>query len=283
MQVTASNLKVMSHRIIKHSLFTLTGLLFVLIMMMGCSNTVHNIRSSYQPEGIVVDSSLNEWSNQLTYDNRSKLFYDVTHDQRYLYVALQTKDPLVERKIMAFGLTMWLDTTAKKKKGRGIRYPVPKKERLPLPEREEDKDLPLRARQARPKDSRRFLRTTDRKHMLLLDFDGKDRQQVDVNKSEDIRVGIRAQSSSGVSYEARIPFARIFDAPLRGEKKLSIGFVTGHLDAPDRPSGIGSPGGMIPYGGRRRGGSRKGGTNEGFDQLRESTELWLKGVKLTLR
>ena len=272
----------MNHRMMRHNLFFLSGLFLVFIMIMGCSNTVRNLSSSYQQEGMAVDSSLNEWGDQLNYDKRSELFYGVSHDDQHLYVALQAKDPMVQRKIMAFGLTLWLDTTARKQKQKGIRYPIPKKENLPIPETEQEKDLPLRARQARPKDSRRFLRTTDREHMLLLDFEGKKRQQVNVSNSQDIRISLGAQSSTGLIYEARIPFSRIFDAPFKGTQELSIGFVTGSLDTPDRSAGMGSPGGMIPYGGSR-GGGRLGGASNGFGQLGESTELWLKRVEVSVQ
>ena len=273
----------MNQRMIRSSLFSLTGLLFVFLVMIGCSSTVRNLSSSFRQQGIAVDSSLNDWTNLLNYDSRSKLYYGVTHDPQYLYVAMQTKDPVVQRKIMAFGLTLWLDTSAKKKKGKGIRYPIPRKERLPMPETQEDKELPLRARQARPRDSRRFLRTTDRENMLLLDFYDKNRQQVDVNSSQEILVSLGAQASTGLIYEVRIPFAQLYDASLSGKKELSIGFVTGHLDVPDRPAFVGNPGGMVPQGGGREGRGRRGGPSIDFNELRESTELWLKGVEVHLQ
>ena len=112
----------MNQRMIRSSLFSLTGLLFVFLVMIGCSSTVRNLSSSFRQQGIAVDSSLNDWTNLLNYDSRSKLYYGVTHDPQYLYVAMQTKDPVVQRKIMAFGLTLWLDTSAKKKKGKGIHH-----------------------------------------------------------------------------------------------------------------------------------------------------------------
>ena len=154
-----------------------------------------------------------------------------------------------------------------------------------MPETQEDKELPLRARQARPRDSRRFLRTTDRENMLLLDFYDKNRQQVDVNSSQEILVSLGAQASTGLIYEVRIPFEQLYDASLSGEKELSIGFVTGHLDVPDRPAFVGNPGGMVPQGGGRDGSGRgqRGRPSIDFNELRESTELWLKGVEVHLQ
>lgn len=253
----------------------------VLSIMVGCGNTVRNVSSSYRQGGISVDSSLNDWGDQLTHDPGSKLFYGVSHDDHYLYLALQSRDPVVQRKIMAFGLTLWLDPTGKKEKDKGIRYPVPRKENIPVAESEEDEALPLRARRARPQDTRRYLQTTDKKHLQLLHFDDQDKQQLDVEESEDIRVSIHTEASHGVSYEVRIPFSKIYDHARSGEQELSIGFVTGHLDVPDRSGSRGSRGAMIPYGGSRRDSGRANGASQQLEQFSESTELWLKGIEIS--
>ena len=155
--------------------------LWILILMFifaGCTNTIRRLSSSYQQQAVTVDASLEDWQGNLEFDPKSKLYYGIRHDRENVYIALQTEDPVVQRKIMAFGLTLWYDTAGAREQTMGVRYPVPVKEEIPV-QRPGDEDLPLRARKARPDDSGRFLRTTDKTRMVLLNFDGRKKQQVD--------------------------------------------------------------------------------------------------------
>ncbi len=260
----------------------MAGSLFILFAMVHCTNTIRNVTSAYQEQAVKVDASLEEWGDRLTFDPKSKLFYGVRHDTESLYLALRTRDPVVQRKIMAFGLTVWIDTSAQRVKDLGIRYPVPKKENLPPPEAQSDKDLPLRARRAKPQFSNRFLRTTDRQHLLLLNFEGKKRQMMDVDESREIRVGVEAESKNGVGYELGVSLDKLFDGSPGQSETLSIGFVTGSLDESDDGGSSFGGGGMVPYGGSRGGRSMGGGQSSGLEKFNESTELWLKGVTINL-
>lgn len=260
----------------------LAGPVFLLFATVHCTNTIRNVTSAYQETSVKVDASLEDWGERLTLDPKSRLFYGVRHDTENLYLALRTRDPVVQRKIMAFGLTVWIDTSAQRVKDLGIRYPVPKKENLPPPETQADKELPLRARRAKPEFSSRFLRTTDRQHLLLFNFDGKKRRMLDVDESREIRVGVEAESESGVSYELGVPLGKLFDQPLKGSKALTVGFVTGSLDESDDGGSSFGGGGMIPYGGNRGGRSMGGGQSSKLEEFNKSTELWLKGVTINL-
>ncbi|HKL38325.1 MAG TPA: hypothetical protein VJ876_05465 [Bacteroidales bacterium] len=257
--------------------FVLLGLL--LLVAGGCTNTIRRLSSTPQPEKPIVDAVLDDWEGKLEYDPKSHFFYGITHDRENIYLALQVKHPAVQRKIMAFGMTVWYDTTGRREKAQGIRYPVPVKERMPTPEAE-NTDLPLRTRQAQPKNSRRYLRTTDKDHMLLLHFDGKERQRIAIEKAKSIQARVRTDTSVGVLYELRVPFRELYGSALKEEKKLSIGIVTGFLDLPDgsRPGGL-RGGGMIPYGRGKQESSQK--PSEDYKELQKSTKLWLKKVTFT--
>lgn len=248
---------------------------FLLLVAGGCTNTIRQLSSNPQPEKPVIDAVLDDWEGKLEYDQDSHFFYGLTHDRENIYLALQVKHPAIQRKIMAFGMTVWIDTTGKREKAMGIRHPIPVKERMPRPEAE-NSDLPLRARQAQPMDSRRYLRTTDKDHMLLLNFDGKDKQRVSVEKADQIEARVRTDESAGVLYELKVPFRELYGSVLNQEKKLSLGIVTGYLDLPDgsRPGGL-KGGGMIPYGGEDK---KKSDTAANFEELKKSTQLWLKKV-----
>lgn len=247
-----------------------------LLVAGGCTNTIRQLSSTPQPEKPVIDAVLDDWQGKLEYDQKSHFFYGFTHDRDNIYLALQVKHPAVQRKIMSFGMTVWFDTSGKRKKEKGIRHPIPVKERMPRPEAE-NTDLPLRARQAQPMDTRRYLRTTDKDHMVLLNFDGKDKQRIAVNEADTIQARVRTDESAGVLYELKVPFRELYASGLNEEKKLTLGIVTGYLDLPEgsRPGGF-TGGGMIPYGRGEQKKSQDASAN--FEALKKSTELWLKKV-----
>jgi len=251
--------------------------IFIFLMLISCTNTLHQVSSQYHRGRVKVDGILGEWSDQMDFETDSKLFYGVQHDSENLYLALRTPDPVVQRKIMAFGMTLWLDTTAGRNQSMGLRYPVPTKEKLPPPETEQEKDLPLRARQAKPDVSRRFLHTTDKQHVVLIRFGEEKRQQLALSDSLDIRVAVSTDAKQGVSYEAQIPFDRIYDDVSPGKRRLSIGIVTGHVKNMDDPSNsLWGSNGTIGGGGRMGGASGSKRPADNRETFGKPTVLWLK-------
>jgi hypothetical protein len=258
-----------------------TAMAFLIIT--GCTNTVRYMTSQYHQQTPAVDANLAEWKGQLRYDARSRLHYGVRHDGTHIYLALQARDPVVQRKIMAFGLTVYYDTTGNREKRKGIRYPVPVKEKMPVRESSKEEDLPLRAKRARPELSGRFLHTTDKEHMVLINFEGQDKQKLPIGGDHAIEVQVRAKNSSGVTYEARVPIQDLFGDQMVYGQALSIGIETGYLDVEDSGSSRRGPGSMIPYGDNRKGGQSNGTgfRGEAHERLREPTVLWLKGVRFS--
>ena len=71
-----------------------------------------------------VDGKDDDWP-QLTYYNKDhKIIYGVFFGQNHLYVCLRTDAPRTQKKILLEGLTLWLDTKGKKRKKKGIIYPL---------------------------------------------------------------------------------------------------------------------------------------------------------------
>ncbi|MFP4622018.1 MAG: hypothetical protein ACLFM7_11960 [Bacteroidales bacterium] len=257
----------------------------VLAGLTAC-HTVRNVSSPYRDKPVVIDGNLDEWEQDAKYDKSSKLHYSITHDEDNIYVGLMVKDDMVQKKILMFGLTMWIDTTGGKEQMKGLRYPIPSEERKELATMEDsDSDLPERARQAIPRDNtRRIITPANLEKMTLIDFNNVEKETVSIAEQEGINVRIQREKIIGLTYEAQIPIDNLYADTSLEDKDLSLGFITGHLDVPDRRSGLLSPGGGTPGGGMRPGSGRGGQidrTNGSGDkeELRESTELWLKGIE----
>jgi hypothetical protein len=63
------------------------------------------------------------------FDPEYKVYYAIQHNQTDLLVRLKIKDEQSMAKILAFGLTVWVDSTGKGKKTLGIEYPLAASER----------------------------------------------------------------------------------------------------------------------------------------------------------
>ena len=53
----------------------------------------------------------------------SIFIYKLSNDENNLYVMLEIGDEAVKRKVLMLGLTVWIDTTDRKKEKLGIRFP----------------------------------------------------------------------------------------------------------------------------------------------------------------
>lgn len=58
------------------------------------------------------------------FDSLSKVNYQLERDENNLYLHLSSSDLAAQMKIMRFGMTIWLDPTAKKKSKLGFEYPL---------------------------------------------------------------------------------------------------------------------------------------------------------------
>ncbi|MGM0532195.1 MAG: hypothetical protein ACQER7_12690 [Bacteroidota bacterium] len=261
-------------------------MIFLFTGLTACK-TVRNISSTYRDQPLVIDGKLDEWKQDATYDRSSKLHYAVTHDKDNIYVGLMVKDDIVQRKILMFGLTLWIDTTGGKKQMKGVRYPIPSKEREKDESRNlSDRDLPERTRQAMPDDNTgRIIKPALMDKMTLIGFDDFEKETVSVAEQTGINARIQRQELIGLTYELKIPIDMLYADETLHDKDLSLGIITGHLDSPDRGSDLRSPGGMNPGGGmspgRGRGGQRDRREREpgNLEELQETTKLWLKGIE----
>lgn len=87
-------------------------MLIVLVTVFGCKPALHLSKSNYT---LGTDTMM--------YDPVSKYNFYVRNNRDSLYITLLFHDHLLQRKVLARGLTVWIDTTGKEKENFGVRYP----------------------------------------------------------------------------------------------------------------------------------------------------------------
>ena len=85
------------------------------------------VTSVWAPANVKIDGKLNEWEDHFqAYNKSTKLFYTVSNNEKYLYLALTTTDAENNTKIAAGGITLTINTEGKKKEKGAfmLTYPV---------------------------------------------------------------------------------------------------------------------------------------------------------------
>lgn len=215
-----------------------------------------------QTVSLKVDGKTDDWKDGLTYDDHTGFYYDFSNDGKYLYVKLRMSKAMVQQKVLATGLTLWIDPFGKGKSVLGIQYPTNKiKER----QMERRKKASSGQRQGRrmpftPKDREdhrikfNMRYSTGMEEGELVGFEKAGMEKSYLGK-EGIDVMLQIDQHNQLIYEARIPLMMIFKNPaeyLSGKKPFSLAFETGYIQVDmSRMNG----GGM----GRGMGGGRMGG------------------------
>ena len=105
---------------------TLEIALYVCVMavaLVGCKSAM-TLTSSAVDQEINIDGSEVEWVNMLQPIAEENLAIGISNDDENLYVSLVTADMRVRSKIMALGMTLWLDPSGGTGKSLGIRFPL---------------------------------------------------------------------------------------------------------------------------------------------------------------
>lgn len=91
------------------------------LLLGGCSN--RQLVSTWSAEGIQIDGHSNDWDKiPRTIMSDPQASFAVCNDSTNLYLLLHVNDRRVSRMLQTGGITVWLDSAAKKKKTFGIFY-----------------------------------------------------------------------------------------------------------------------------------------------------------------
>jgi hypothetical protein len=257
-----------------------------LALLSGCSIYM----SGYQNKPLTIDGLSSDWNTTLE-NKGSGVSYGISNDSENLYIRLNISDQTIQRKIFMAGLTIWVDTTGKKKEKVGIICPIQK---APA---KMDRNA-MKKMNSPP--------AFDKNQILEAEFIGfaKSIQTYYLdNNPYGIEVSFDVDEFKSMYYEMRIPLSTIYKNNVDlSSKLLSIGIETGAIEMPDRDqmsanmgggrsggSGSGRPGGS---GGGRSGGmggsktggmgSSSGGSQSDMSSLTNPTKFWVKNIKLAL-
>jgi hypothetical protein len=246
-----------------------------LLLLTGCGV----YEATFQEKPLNIDGSSSDWTTTLDSKDNSSYSYGISNDKQNLYIRININDQSIQRKLILGGLTVWIDTTGKKKENLGITCPTKKD----------------------------FIKT-DRENNLKWDnnqlleakfkgFSNSDEIHFLYNNPYKVEVSIDTDEFKSLYYEMKIPFQSIYsnfsDLSL---KKLSIGLETGTIKRPpsgNKQSARGNrPEGMSNGG---KGGNRSGGmpgnkksvrnsagipNNSSMSDLTTPTRFWIKGIRL---
>lgn len=228
------------------------------------------------------------------YDNDERLFYLIGNDKLNLYVHLKSNNPTIQRQLMRTGLTVWIDTLAKKKKNVGLKFPVENMgsfKALPQLAKNSAKEAP-------------YIEEMKEKYIEklydieLIGFSGEGSREMIPSHSKFASCSVNLNTKKDILYTFKVPFQSLGIDYASG-KLLSISIESGALPEHRRPEGMsgrtggGRPGGMgggrSGMGGGRpggMGGGRPGGKQGGSSQMSAREEsntqikIQLKKVKL---
>lgn len=222
-----------------------------LMLAMGTSCT-RNIAPQEPPASspvvtVIPDGSAAEWSMPLRYTNSQyTLSYDITNDNRNIYVCIMTADPAMRHRIMKAGMTVYFDPKGKQKKKMSLVYPERNMDGINVPT---------------VYNTDGFLNMDNGQHKLT-------------DKMAGITIGLNPMSDSGaLVYEVAVPLSRVLANGLSEKalkKNFSVGIVVNQLpgkrgvpgEGQGQRRGGGAP--RVSFGGGMGMGSMGGGMGMGM-------------------
>ncbi len=255
------------------------------VSLWGCGGDQLEVRSTWRTDEIRVDGNPGEWDGKLVFTSDGKVGYGLANDSSFLYLCLKT-DQATFRRVMAAGLTVWIDSTGQEQKLLGIHYPMGfSAARQERPEDQEPTEAPPEESPGDQGELRRqSVRPPDEAEIIV------DGQHIKVEPGALSSYGIEvALGRSEGTYELRLPLRPDveghFAVGTDPGKTCAVGLETGSFSAPARSprmsarEGMGGDGGSgmgMPRGrGFGRRGSRGGGQS-GSPDSGESINVWIK-------
>lgn len=249
--------------------------LFSVLLSSGCSTYI----ATYEETPLNIDGSSSDWKTTLDSKDKNSYSYGVSNDQENVYIRININDQSIQKKIMLAGLTVWIDTTGKKKENLGITCPI----RKPLAKL--DRKINTRIQKDPVWNQNQLL------EVEFLGFKEHIENHFISQNPYGVEVSIDQDDFKSLYYEMKIPFKAIYsDYADISQKRLSIGLDTGVLRSPSsggsKSVGMrkGSGGGSMGSGGRggRGMGSKNplGTQNSPITNLSSPTKTWIKNIRL---
>jgi hypothetical protein len=254
--------------------------------------------SVWAPANVKIDGKINEWEDSFqAYNKSTRLFYTVSNNDKYLYLALTSTDDGNNTKIAAGGITFTINTTGRKRDKHAfiITYPVVagRGRGQRGGGRAGGRQQPGEADTAAIAAARRqFIAAS--KEIKVLGFKEVDDTLISIYNEYGIKAAIGYDTLGNYSYELAVPLKLLGLSPANsaqiaynikvnglevgggGQAKVMLdGFGGGGISISGMPAGGGGRGGR---GGGGPGGGVKSdrGGNIDFADLTSPTDFWGK-------
>ena len=107
-------------------------LLSCLFFLSSCANTLYT-PGYKQTSSINADGNLNDWILPLKFGSEDgKYQYSITYDDKNIYIALASFDPMSQMSILRSGIDFYFDINGKKSKSIHLHYPEKKGEEFTI-------------------------------------------------------------------------------------------------------------------------------------------------------
>jgi len=80
--------------------------------------------STWRLSDVTIDGAADDWAGRLVPLERTPLSIGVENDGRFLFLCVRTSDEATRKQILARGLSLYMDASAKDHHGFGVRFPV---------------------------------------------------------------------------------------------------------------------------------------------------------------
>jgi hypothetical protein len=248
-------------------------------------------QSKWNPE--LAANNEEDLLNRMQFDDKSKFMFLLSNDEEFLYINLVLSDQAAIQKIMRYGLTTWLNSEGKTKKGTGIGFPLAPDE-FGEPAFRKEKGGDRKAMMNAMMDNKN-------KQMELIGFEEKGIVTVIDPRLDPAFDGtIRMIEGGKIHVNIVLPLEKIGRGKVTSDfSPVAIGFETGYMDVTGQGGGSGGgmqggggmpgggmhggmPGGGPPQGANPTGDQQAGNTQQPeISKLASPSKLWIKQLALT--
>ncbi|MCP4439236.1 MAG: hypothetical protein GY810_09875 [Aureispira sp.] len=188
--------------------------LISLLSIVSCGKTpLYN--SKWTQSAVKMDGKLTEWEKTLhQVSKQTNLLCAVANDKEYLYVAVRVPDKRIQAMVYQLGMTVWIDTMAKKRNTIGIGFP------LPLTQTQMD-----HLGNALNKGGQKGMENAYSELAQEFELIGfvEDRLKISNLASKSMKVGANFDELGVLTMEYKIPFKQIYKRIPNFDEELSIG------------------------------------------------------------
>ncbi len=257
----------------------------IIIYLTGCAAPTVIVNKREVPEEKLAVELIPDLKEQMDFHERSGFYYAFEYDSNNLYISLATSDNTLQRKMLLFGFTVWVDRTGGKNEQQGFKFPVG----VRMPSDSRERGIPVYSMGYRGGSAEEMLAWAE--EIDLIGIYGSSTRRV---KMRDSQVRVKAEIVDDILiYQALIPYGilKFGYNPIENKLPISIGLETGYLESPaagrrPQPYDGRRPGGGVMQPGRMPGGQYPGGMMPSrgmMDQrppdigaMSRPTRLWIK-------